>query len=260
MIAFYDAHNHLHDERLSRRVEEILAALPKLGVRGCVVNGTGEGNWPAVEALAKRFSWIVPAFGVHPWFAKERSSSWFDTLRRLIDANPRATIGEVGLDRWIRDHDVGDQERVFVAQLQLATERNLPVSIHCLQAWGLLDDLLKANARPGRGFLLHSYSGPAEMIPSFTKLGAYFSISGYFAREQKAAKRDVFKKVPMERLLIETDAPDMLPPAELIAHDFGEANDPRNLPRIYDFAANLVGMPVDDFAKRIAANFQSLFA
>lgn len=259
MSALYDAHNHLQDARLAARIEEVLIDVPKLGLRGCVVNGTCERDWPAVQMLAKQFDWIVPAFGMHPWFAKVRSTQWFDTLRRLLDETPRATIGEIGLDRWMREPDLADQQRVFVAQLELAAERNLAPSIHCLKAWGPLDDTLTAHRRPARGFLLHSYGGSAEMIPIFAKLGAYFSISGYFAHERKAAQREAFKRVPMERLLVETDAPDMLPPRELIAQDFGELNDPRNLPRIYNFAARLVGVDANVFAARVETNFKSLF-
>ena len=98
------------------------------------------------------------------------------------------------------------------------------------------------------------------MAASLAKLGGYFSISGYFAHERKAAQRGIFKTIPIDRLLVETDAPDMLPPSELITHDLGEANDPRNLPRIYDFAAKLFGMPLIEFAGRIETNFKSLFS
>ncbi|HUS36242.1 MAG TPA: TatD family hydrolase, partial [Verrucomicrobiae bacterium] len=192
MIPLYDAHNHLQDERLSPALEAICAELPALGVQRCVVNGACEKDWPHVEALAKIFPWITPAFGLHPWFAKERSATWFDTLRSFLDANPGACIGEIGLDRWIQDYDIAVQEKVFTAQLQLAAERNLAASIHCLKAWGHLNDVLQTNPRPPRGFLLHSYGGSAEMFPTFVKLGAYFSISGYFAHERKAAQREVF--------------------------------------------------------------------
>jgi TatD DNase family protein len=259
MIPLYDAHNHLQDERLSPVLERICAELPGLGLQLCVVNGTSEKDWPHVEALSKRFAWITPAFGLHPWFAKERTATWFDTLRGFLDTNPRACIGEIGLDRWIQDYDIADQEKVFTAQLRLAAERNVAASIHCLKAWGHLNDVLQTNPRPTRGFLLHSYGGSAEMIPTFVKLGAYFSISGYFAHERKAAQREVFKKIPLDRLLVETDAPDMLPPPELIAIQSGDMNDPRNLPKIYEFAASLFNMPLEDFAARVATNFNSLF-
>jgi TatD DNase family protein len=259
MIPLYDAHNHLQDERLSPALESILTELPALGLQCCVVNGTSEQDWSHVEALAKRCPWITPAFGLHPWFVKDRSSTWFGTLRRFLDANPGACIGEIGLDRWIHNYDIADQEKVFTAQLQLAAERNVAASVHCLKAWGHLNDVLQTNPRPARGFLLHSYGGSAELVPTFVKLGGYFSISGYFAHERKAAQLEVFKKISLERLLVETDAPDMLPPPELIAIAGDDINDPRNLPKIYEFAAKLFNMPLEDFAARMATNFNSLF-
>jgi TatD DNase family protein len=259
MIRLYDAHNHLHDERLANRIDSILAGLPALGVKRCVVNGTCETDWPAVASLAQRFDWIIPAFGLHPWFAKDRTQEWFDTLRRYLDDTPRAMIGEIGLDRWMKEPDVTDQEKVFVAQLELAAERNAAASIHCLKAWGHLEDILKTHPRPARGFLLHSFGGSAEVARSLAKLGAFFSISGYFARDQKAAQREIFKTIPLDRILVETDAPDMLPPPQLISHPAGDVNDPRNLPKIYEFAAGVFGMPLEAFAGRVETNFTSLF-
>jgi TatD DNase family protein len=260
MIPLYDAHNHLQDERLAKRIEAILADFPSLGIQQCVVNGTCENDWPAVQQLAQRFQWVIPAFGLHPWFTKDRSAKWFDALGRYVDETPRATIGEIGLDRWIKDPDVTDQERVFVTQLELAAERNIAVSIHCLKAWGQLQDALETNPRPACGFLIHSFGGSAEIARSLAKLGAFFSFSGYFAHERKEGQREVFKSIPLNRILVETDAPDMLPPPELIAHPNGDANDPRNLPKIYDFAANLFGLPLDKFAAQVEANFKSLFS
>lgn len=253
MIPIYDAHNHLQDERIAHAREE----LPKIGLRKCVVNGTCEKDWPQVAALAQRFDWIIPAFGLHPWFTKDRSTGWFDTLQRFLDAHPGACIGEIGLDRWMRDPDIQDQENIFTQQLELAISRNLAVSIHCLKAWGRLNDLLAAHRAR---FLIHSYGGAAELIPVFEKLGGYFSISGYFAHERKSAQREAFKLVPIERLLVETDAPDMLGPAELIRNEAGEkVNDPRNIERVYQFGAALRGMPIEQFAAQIEKNFARLF-
>jgi len=83
---------------------------------------------------------------------------------------------EIGLDRWIKDHDLPDQEDVFVWQLRLAAERDLPASLHCLQAWGRLLELLQTSPRPQRGSCWHSYGGPREMVAPLAKLGAHFSI------------------------------------------------------------------------------------
>ena len=108
---------------------------------------------------ARSYPKLIPSFGYHPWYVKERSPDWQTVLVRHLDAVPSA-IGEVGLDRWIKDHDLAPQEEVFVWQLRLAAERNLPVSIHCLQAWGRLLELLRAGPCPRCGFLLHSFGGP----------------------------------------------------------------------------------------------------
>ncbi|HYR58939.1 MAG TPA: TatD family hydrolase, partial [Chthoniobacteraceae bacterium] len=116
----YDAHNHLHDARLAPHLPAILESLRALDLRGAVVNGTREDDWDAVAALARDHEWIIPSFGLHPWHAPQRSPQWLDALRRQLDAHPRAGIGEIGLDRWIKGHDIGDQIEVFTAQLAIA--------------------------------------------------------------------------------------------------------------------------------------------
>jgi len=193
-----------------------------------------------------------------PGSSPPRTPQWFDALRGFLDEHPHAGVGEIGLDRWMENPNLPDQEAVFLQQLELAAERNLAVSIHCLKAWGPLENALKNNPRPERGFLVHSYGGSAEMIPVFAKLGAYFSFSGYFAHDRKSAQREVFKKVPLDRLLLETDAPDMLPPRELQTFP-GEINDPRNIQGIYEYAAGLWNIPLPQLAARMEANFKSLF-
>src|SRR4051812_3649159 len=210
-LRLFDAHNHLRDERLAPHLKEILPLLPQTGVVRMVVNGSCEEDWPQVLALARKHPAVIPSFGFHPWYVKERSENWQESLLRHLDSIPSA-IGEIGLDKWIKDHDLPEQEEVFTWQLRLSAERNLPASIHCLQAWGRLLELLSAGSRPRCGFVLHSFGGPQEMIPSLAKLGAYFSLPGYFAHERKERQRETFKHVPLDRLLIETDAPDQLLP------------------------------------------------
>ena len=150
-------------------------------------------------------------------------------------------------------------------QLRLAAERNLPVSIHCLQAWGRLLEILRAEPRPRCGFLLHSYGGPQEMIAPLAELGAYFSFPGYFAHERKTRQRETFKSVPPDRLLIETDAPDQLLPPEHNRYPLADAasgkplNHPANLGAVYDFMAGLLDEPLERLAPRVEQNFLRLF-
>ncbi len=260
----YDAHNHLQDSRLGGDAGALMAAAVEEGVVKMVVNGSCEEDWPAVAAVARQFPQVVPSFGYHPWYVKERSPEWKDVLLKHLAEVPSA-IGEIGLDRWIKDHDLPAQEEVFVWQLRLAAERGLPVSIHCLRAWGRLLELLQAGPLPSQGFLLHSYGGPQEMVSSLAKLGAYFSIPGYFAHERKSRQRETFRHVPPDRLLIETDAPDQLLPVECNRHPLQDpetnkpVNHPANIRAVYEFTAELLGEPLESLSARVEENFQRLF-
>jgi TatD DNase family protein len=262
--ALYDAHNHLQDARLRPHLETILEVLPRADIAKMVVNGTCEADWPVVLELAQQHARVIPAFGYHPWYVKQRSADWQSILLRHLEAIP-STVGEVGLDWWIEDHNREQQESVFVWQLRLAAERNLPVSIHCLRAWPRLLEILRVEPRPRCGFLLHSFGGPQEMIRPLAELGAYFSFPGYFAHERKMRQREVFKHVPCDRLLIETDAPDQLLPENrarypLLDRETGKAlNHPANLAAVYQIAAELFGESVEALAARVQLNFQRIF-
>lgn len=264
-LPLYDAHNHLQDERFGGRQDELVRDARAAGVACMVVNGSCEADWAQVADLAARFPDLVrPGYGYHPWYLAERSPRWLENLRAHL-AERGASVGEIGLDRWKKDLPWAGQEDAFAAQLRLAAEFNRPASIHCLQAWGPLVDLLEREPRPACGFVLHSYGGSAELIERLAPLGAYFSLPGYYAHERKARAREVFRRVPADRLLIETDAPDQcLPPTrcEFPLHDPGgaELNHPANLLAVYRFAAELYGEPMQALALRVQRNFLRLFA
>lgn len=263
-LRLYDAHNHLQDARLASHRAEIVAAVGRSGIARMVVNGACESDWPDVLALARAHAWVLPSFGYHPWYVGERTPHWRGRLVEYLDAVPSA-VGEIGLDRWKPGLDYAGQEEVFLWQFRLSAERNLPASIHCLQAWGRLFDLLRAGPRPARGFLLHSYGGPAEMVAPLAKLGAYFSLPGYYAHERKARQRETFKLVPRERLLIETDAPDQSLPESRMQHPLPAdtngkpVNHPANLRPVYEFAADLLGEKLEPLAAQVEENFRRLF-
>jgi TatD DNase family protein len=277
LVRLYDAHNHLQDERFAGRQAELIRACQQEGVVRMVVNGSCEEDWPAVLALARSYPLVLPSFGYHPWCVHQRSPAWLQALTEVLDQLP-AGVGEIGLDRWKPGLAYADQEEVFVAQLRLAAERNLPVSIHCLQAWGRLLELLRDNPRPARGFLLHSYGGSAELVEPLAKLGAYFGLPGYFAHAHRSRKRDVFTRVPRDRLLIETDAPDQPLPTPQTAQPELRAlfetgrtyplthpangqpiNHPANLRVVYEWAAAWLDEPLPKLAEQLEQNFLRLF-
>jgi TatD DNase family protein len=264
-VIYFDAHNHVCDPRLNPFRDQVLADLSHIDLRGSVVNSSSEREWGDISDLALRFPWVIPAFGIHPWYVEQAGEGWRERLVHRLDAHPNATLGEIGLDRWIANCDIALQQEIFVCQLSLAAERNLPVSIHCLKAWGLLLEILRQTPLPACGFLLHSYSGPEEMVRDFAGLGGRFSFSPYFLHERKAAQREVFRRIPEECLLVETDAPDMWPPEERNQHPLREdlgtkaLNHPANIEVAYAGLAEVRGIPLKTLAAVVATNFNRLF-
>ena len=262
-MKLYDAHNHLQDDRFAGRQNELLTDCAGVGVARMVVNGACESDWPQVRKLARTNPMVLPSFGYHPWYLHERTPDWQKHLATLLDETPGA-VGEIGLDRWKPDLPYDHQEEVFLAQLRLAADHDRPTSIHCLKAWGRLHDLLRENPRPKRGLVLHSFGGPAEMVPAFARLGAYFSFPGYFLHERKLRQRETFKQVPPDRLLVETDAPDqLLPDAKnrfpLADREGKPLNHPANLGAVYGGLAEFLGERVESLAGRVGENFQRVF-
>lgn len=278
-MRLFDAHNHLQDEWLLPHLDQIAADLTKAGIAGAVVNGTTPDDWSSVSALASRFPWVVPSYGVHPWDCGNRPADWQGRLESRLATEPRARVGEIGLDRWILDSakpddprlagmrraPLDEQKEVFVWQLELAASHNLAASVHCIDAWGALLDTLRQSRRPERGFLLHAYAGSAELVPAFAELGAYFSFNGAFLDSKRENQRNTFKVIPADRLLVETDAPAMpLRSAWRLYNlparpDTTTVNHPANIAAVYAGLAAFLGLRVDQLASRAEENFTRLF-
>jgi TatD DNase family protein len=256
----YDAHNHLHDARLAPWRADLLESLPRLDVGGAVVNGTRQSDWPSVAELCEAHGWLRPAFGLHPWHVARRSDSWEAKLVQHLDRVPRATLGETGLDCWIAGHDIADQQRVFLRQLEIARERNLAITVHCVRAHEPLRQVLQKHAAPARGFLIHAWSGPASLTDFLLERGAHFSFPLYFMHARKAAQRELFRTLPEDRILVETDAPDLTPPLEWNAHTLdGDLNHPANLVPAYEALASLRGVTLAALEESVEANWRRLF-
>ncbi|KAL3851282.1 hypothetical protein ACJIZ3_013164 [Penstemon smallii] len=163
--------------------------------------------------MSDSHSSIIPNFGLHPWFITERTPDWLNTLKEFLAANPSAAVGEIGIDKGSigKKIDFRDQVEVFRLQLQLAKELKRPASVHCVRAFGDLLEILKSVGPFPAGIVLHSYLGSAEMVPEFSKLGAYFSFSGFLMSMKESKAKKMLKSVPIERILLETDAPDARP-------------------------------------------------
>lgn len=281
-MRYYDAHVHLQDPSLAPHGPAVCEQLSRIGVAEAVCNGTSPTDWDAVTALARQHPWIRPAYGLHPWQVGNAANGWLDQLSALLQAIPSATIGEIGLDRWILDSARPDdprltglarapletQEAALVAQLELAARFDRVPTLHCLQAWDRLETLLtRQTSLPPAGFLLHAFAGPQEKVAAFLDLGAYFSFNGNFLASKQTRVRDIFaRQLPLDRILAETDAPSMSLPEShrkyfLPAPPSGgpTPNHPANLEVTYAALAELRGLSVQALAGAVEENFHRLF-
>ncbi len=260
-MKLYDAHNHLQDPVLGGELDRILTACEREGIAAMIVNGTCEDDWEAVAALTVRHPIVRPSFGVHPWNVDEISTDWRERFVERIDAG--GCVGEIGLDRWKTSENFELQLEVFRFQLAHAAERNLPVTIHCLRAWGALAEELRKGRLPDRGFLLHAYGGSVEMAAEFAEMGAYFSFSGSFVAPGRERKLEPFRKIPLDRLLVETDAPAMPIPREFERYSLPGQDEhfahPANLGVAYEGLAHLRGMAPETLADAVEENFLRFF-
>ncbi|MBP7828308.1 MAG: RluA family pseudouridine synthase [Kiritimatiellae bacterium] len=258
--SWIDAHCHLQDERLAPDLDGVLARARAAGIERMICCGSTESDWPRVAELAGRHADLVPAFGLHPWYLRERSAQWIENLERLLIEHPGAGVGEIGLDHAIPDRNDAEQEEVFLAQLQLARRLGRPVWIHSRRAWGRLPDLLREFGRHEPGLVLHSYSGPAELMGQLAELNAYFSFSGTITRSNNRRGREAAARAPAERLLIETDAPD-LPPVIRAADGSAHVpalSEPAHLVYVAGALAEIRGWTLEETARVTLENARNL--
>ncbi|GJP61660.1 hypothetical protein CLOP_g18811 [Closterium sp. NIES-67] len=220
--AWFDAHCHLQDPRIAARAGRIVEEAAEAGVKWIVCNGTHEGDWDAVSAIAAAHPCIIPSFGLHPWYIQSRSPHWLQHLERRLMDHPHAAMGEAGLHRCKKGGSSSSnregaplEEQVWVMceQLQLARRLRRPIALHCVQAHGHMLKALQQHGPFPAGVILHSFSGPPDVVSALVALNAFFSFSLLSTSSPPHKLAQLLKQVPPDRLLLETDAPDGLPAA-----------------------------------------------
>jgi TatD DNase family protein len=258
MNTLVDSHVHLQDEIFFDDLDEVIIRAEREGIGGFICNGTQESDWQSVLNLSNTFSHVVPCFGLHPWFIASRTSDWISRLESILKDTPGG-VGEIGLDHWIKNRNDSEQEEVFRKQIELAIRLKRPAMIHCVRAWERLLSILNEYSPMPISILIHAYSGSTELIQPLVNLGAYFSVSGSVFYEKNVSRRETVKHIPEDRILIETDSPDMTPPEShrLYAHRNADGtfrNEPVNLRKILEGTAELRGVSIPDFQKTIFEN------
>jgi TatD DNase family protein len=204
-----DTHCHLDLQPLVDQLPAVLDRAGRAGVHRCVIPGVTAAAWPAIAACAREHPAILPAFGLHPLQAAACSEKVLADLTCFL---PQAVaIGEIGLDYLLPGVDREQQRIAFRAQLRLAVAAGLPVLIHCRRAFNDLLTILREE-RVGRvGGIMHAFSGSAEVADACIRLGLLISISGSVTYHNAVRPVALVRTLPLESLVLETDAPDMTP-------------------------------------------------
>jgi TatD DNase family protein len=170
-------------------------------------------------------------------------------------------VGEIGLDRNRQPFDKQAQEHAFRAQLEVARRHRRPAMIHCVRSWGWMMDVLRSEDSLPQGFLMHAYGGSSDLIPELVDMGAYISFSGKVLEPNYERARVALKAMPLDRLLLETDGPCLIPPPRYRAYELRNAegeeeNHPANLALILEGVAELLGERADTLKTRLWENAQ----
>jgi TatD DNase family protein len=249
---FFDTHCHLQDERIKNDSKGIVDRAIAAGVKNMLCCGSTEDDWPEVIALSRNYPGIYAAVGLHPWYIASRSPHWLSSLEELLHSNPQLAIGEIGLDHALEAYNEIEQMTVFTEQLQLARKMKRPVSMHCRKAWGSLMALLRSGQISPTGLVIHSYSGPVELVKELESYGIMLSFSGSITYKRNHRGRAAAIAVSGNHLLIETDSPDISP----VNHQ--GTNEPSTLPAVAQVLAQLRSVTIEEIAATTTATAQTL--
>ncbi|UFS72305.1 TatD family hydrolase [Geomonas sp. RF6] len=250
-----DTHCHLDDPLLKESLPLHLQRASSAGVIACVIPGIAPAGWKAILSLSRDCDAaprLFPAFGVHPMNAHllDQKALW-----ELETLAPSATaIGEIGLDysEGMPAREV--QQHAFLTQLRLARRHDLPVLIHCRKAFGDLLELLRGEGVAQYRGVMHAFSGSVETALQCVKIGLAISVCGTITYRNAVKPVAVAAEIPLQHLLIETDAPDLPPEPHR-----GETNLPENLRLTARHLASVKGVTEEEVAHATTQNAKSLF-
>jgi TatD DNase family protein len=259
MSGFIDVHTHLHDPRIIDNTPDIVLRAQAAGVEKIATCATMEDNFGITAELSENFSCVVPWLGIHPWFLDTLSPDWAQNLGQWLEKIP-AGVGEVGLDFMDKGADRDLQIQVFKTHLALACDLNRPINIHIRKGWDAIVKTLKQHGPLAAGGVIHSYSGSADLVPVLEKFNLHISFSGSVTRPNAKKVIQALGAVSLDRIVFETDAPDIVPQFVLDAHT-GEIplNEPANVPEIVRVAAERRGMSFETLARHGYENSLDLF-
>lgn len=250
---------NLTDKSFSHDLDQVLARSRASGVDHIIVTGTDlQGSRKAISICRKHPDRLSSTVGIHPHNAAKLTSGWEDTIKELVQERCVVALGETGLD-YFRDFSPREiQRNVFAAQLELATELNLPVFIHDRDSSG---DLLRIVSEFTQLCgVVHCFTGSAELLSKYLDLGLYIGITGWICDERRGTElKESAHLIPDDRLLIETDAPYLLP-RTIRPRPKSRRNEPENLRYVAESVAEARNQSVEHVAKVTSDNARRLFS
>ena len=247
-----DSHSHFDAREFDTDRRAVHARAMAAGVQVQVVPAVDAAGWPKLKAVCADLPGLHPAYGLHPMYLDAHRPEHLGQLREWIERERPLAVGECGLDFFVEGLDAEAQQLYFDAQLGLAREFDLPVIVHARRA---VEAVIASIRRIGglRG-VVHSFSGSAEQAAQLHRLGFLLGIGGPVTYERANRLRGIVATMPLEQLLLETDAPDQPD----VDHR-GERNEPAHLAKVLEVVAGLRAMPLEDVAAATTANAERLF-
>ena len=250
-----DSHCHINDKAFLNREEEYIENANKVGVDAFLVVGCDLAMSKKAIEVASKYKGCYAAIGIHPSDSKFAKEGDLNEIEKMLDNNKVIAIGEIGLDYyWDKEENIKQHQReYFIKQIELANKHNLPISIHCRDAYEECLNILKQHPVKCGG-VMHCYGGSKEMMNDFLKLGFYIGIGGTVTFKNAVKIKEVAAAVPSDRYLLETDAPYLAPTPHR-----GEENQSMYIPLIRDQIALLRNVDPKQVELETNANFKKLF-
>ncbi len=250
-IQLIDTHCHLDVSGFDADRAQVLGRARAAGVKRMVVPAVDAAGWEGLLALCRSEAGLYPALGLHPIYTNRHLDRHLDELEGLVARTRPLAIGEIGLDYYVPGADRERQQQLLEAQLALAERQRLPVLLHVRKAH---DAVLQALRRYDLvGGIAHAFNGSLQQAEQYLSLGFKLGFGGMLTYERSQKLRRLAVELPLEALVLETDAPDMSPQAHQ-----GERNSPEYLPEVAASLAGLRGLSLQEVAAITTANASTL--
>jgi TatD DNase family protein len=251
MNNIFDSHAHYTDKAFNDDRENMLGSLKESGICGVINCGADLESSKESATLSAEYDFMYFACGIHPEEVDNLPSDFLDTLKALSKDKKCVAIGEIGLDYYWRQDNKELQKKVFVEQILLAKELNLPIIVHSRDAHEDTLAILKEHKPKG---VLHCFSGSVETAKEVLKLGMYIGFGDALTFKNARKALEVLEWLPMDRIMIETDSPYLAP----VPHR-GRRNESAYVVEVVKALASIYGMSYDEVAAITTANAMQVF-